>query len=50
MPQRALASGILTAGAGVGALVAPPLVILLTRLWGWRSAFWVTALMALVSG
>jgi ACS family hexuronate transporter-like MFS transporter len=46
--QRGLASGIFTAGAGVGALIAPPLVVYLMIHYGWRSAFWVTGLSGLV--
>jgi len=41
--QRGLASGIFTAGAGVGALIAPPAVTFLMLRYGWRTAFWVTA-------
>jgi len=40
--QRGLASGIFTAGAGLGALVAPPLVVFLMLRYGWRAAFWIT--------
>ena len=41
--QRGLATGIFTAGAGVGALLAPPLVVFLMLRFGWRAAFWLTA-------
>ena len=37
--QRGLASGIFTTGAGIGAVIAPPLVVFLSLKYGWRSAF-----------
>jgi len=37
--QRALATGIFQSGTSVGALVAAPLIIWLTSLYGWRFAF-----------
>lgn len=40
--QRGLASGIFTAGAGLGALIAPPLIVFLMLRYGWRAAFWIT--------
>ena len=44
--QRSLAAGIFTSGAGIGSLIAPPLVVWLSLHYGWRSAF----LIAGVSG
>ena len=46
--QRGLATGIFTAGAGVGALVAPPVVVFLMLRWGWRVAFWLPAAAGLI--
>jgi MFS transporter, ACS family, hexuronate transporter len=37
--ERALASGIFNSGAAFGAIVAPPLVVLIVLEWGWRAAF-----------
>ena len=39
--ERSLATGIVTAGSGIGAIVAPPLVGLLIHFWGWQAAFLV---------
>ena len=41
--QRGLASGIFTSGAGVGALIAPPLIVFLSLRYGWRFAFLVVS-------
>lgn len=41
--RRGLITGIFTAGAGVGALIAPPVVVFIMLHWGWRMAFWATA-------
>lgn len=40
--ERALAVGIYTAGATIGATIAPPLVVFLAAQYGWRGAFVVT--------
>ena len=37
--HRGIITGVFTAGSGVGALVAPPLVVWLTLHCGWRSSF-----------
>ena len=37
--QRGLAVGIYSAGATIGATIAPPLIASLTLIYGWRSAF-----------
>ncbi len=44
-PERGLAFGIYTAGAMVGATIAPPLIGWLALSYGWRSAFMVTGAM-----
>ncbi len=46
--QRGLAVGIYSAGATVGATIAPPLLAWLTLNYGWRSAFVVGGAMGLV--
>lgn len=40
--RRALGVGIFNAGSTMGAMIAPPLVALLTHWYGWRGAFIVT--------
>jgi ACS family hexuronate transporter-like MFS transporter len=42
--HRALALGIYTAGATIGATLAPPLVSVLSHRWGWQSVFFATGL------
>ncbi len=37
--ERSLATGIVTAGIGVGLIVAPPLIALLIAAFGWHAAF-----------
>jgi ACS family hexuronate transporter-like MFS transporter len=37
--DRALAIGIFNSGSMVGAMIAPPLIVLLNHLWGWKVAF-----------
>jgi ACS family glucarate transporter-like MFS transporter len=49
-PERGLASGWIFAGVGVGAGIAPPLIIYLLLQGGWRWAFWVCAAIGLVAG
>ena len=46
--QRGLAVGIYSAGATVGATIAPPLLAWLTLSYGWRSAFIVGGGMGLI--
>lgn len=46
--QRALAIGLYTAGATVGAVIAPLLIASLTLRFGWRSAFFLTGIAGLV--
>lgn len=45
--ERALASGIFNSGAAFGAVVAPPLVVLIVLKWGWRAAFLAVGLTAM---
>jgi ACS family hexuronate transporter-like MFS transporter len=46
--QRALATGIFSAGSGVGALIATPLLATATLHWGWRITITLTAAAGLV--
>ena len=46
--ERALAIGILNAGANVGAIVTPLIVPAIALAWGWRAAFIVTGLFSVV--
>ncbi len=46
--DRALAVGIYTAGATVGATIAPPLIAWLGGTYGWRAAFVVTGALGLI--
>jgi ACS family hexuronate transporter-like MFS transporter len=46
--ERAFAIGLFNAGANVGAIVTPLLVPLLVNLYGWRMAFVVTGVVALL--
>jgi ACS family hexuronate transporter-like MFS transporter len=42
--QRGLAMGIAIGGAALGAVIAPPLTVYLTALFGWRGTFVVTGI------
>ena len=42
--QRALAMGIAIGGSALGAVIAPPLTVYLTALFGWRGAFVATGI------
>lgn len=46
--ERSLATGIVTAGTGLGAILAPPLFAALAMTGGWRIAFLVPAILGLV--
>jgi ACS family hexuronate transporter-like MFS transporter len=46
--ERALAIGIYTAGATLGATIAPPLIAFLSKGYGWRSVFVVTGFAGLL--
>jgi ACS family hexuronate transporter-like MFS transporter len=46
--ERTLATGILNVGAGLGAAIAPPLVVYLILHYSWRSAFVVTGAVGVV--
>jgi MFS transporter, ACS family, aldohexuronate transporter len=46
--QRALATGVFQSGTSIGALVAAPLIIWLTGIYGWRFAFIAVGAVGLV--
>lgn len=46
--ERGFANGLVNAAASTGAILAPPLIVLIFTLWGWRVAFVVTGLMGFV--
>lgn len=46
--QRSLAAGIFTSGAGIGSVVAPPLVVWLSLHYGWRSTFLIAGVAGLL--
>ncbi|EQB34218.1 MFS transporter [Sphingobium ummariense] len=46
--ERGLANGLIFAGVGFGAGVAPPLITFIMLADGWRAAFWMSALIGLV--
>lgn len=46
--ERALATGIFNVGAGLGALIAPPLIGGLILVFGWRAAFVATGTIGLL--
>lgn len=46
--ERALPTGIFSSGSAVGALLAPPLIALLTLRFGWRCAFLIPGLIGML--
>ncbi|MDT2021800.1 MFS transporter [Methylocella sp. CPCC 101449] len=48
--RRGFASGLAVSGIGVGTLVMPPLAALLIGTFGWRQAYLVLGIMALIIG
>ena len=48
--ERGIANGIIFSGVGFGAGVTPPLITYLMLHYGWRSSFWVSAILGLVAG
>jgi len=45
--ERGFANGLIFAGVGFGAGVAPPLVTFIMLSYGWRASFWISALIGL---
>lgn len=48
--ERGLANGWIFAGVGAGAGLTPPLITYLMMHYGWRSSFWVCAVIGLMAG
>jgi ACS family glucarate transporter-like MFS transporter len=46
--ERGLANGIIFAGVGFGAGVAPPLVTFVMLSYGWRASFWISSAIGLI--
>jgi ACS family glucarate transporter-like MFS transporter len=49
-PERGIANGLIFAGVGFGAGVTPVLVTYVTIHFGWRSSFWMSAIIGLIAG
>jgi ACS family glucarate transporter-like MFS transporter len=48
--ERGIANGWIFAGVGAGAGLSPPLITYVMVHYGWRSSFWVCALVGLLAG
>jgi MFS transporter, ACS family, glucarate transporter len=48
--ERGIANGLIFAGVGIGAGITPPLITYCMVRYGWRSSFWVCALIGVVVG
>jgi ACS family glucarate transporter-like MFS transporter len=48
--ERGLANGLIFAGVGVGSAASPSLITYIMIHHGWRTSFWVCALLGLVAG
>jgi len=48
--ERGVANGLIFAGVGVGAGIAPPLISYFLRHYGWRSSFWASSAIGLTAG
>jgi len=48
--ERGIANGLIFAGVGMGAGITPPLITFIMLNWGWRWAFYISALIGLVAG
>ncbi|HUF44328.1 MAG TPA: MFS transporter [Aestuariivirgaceae bacterium] len=46
--ERGFANGLVNAAAATGAVLAPPLIVWIFQLWGWRPAFVITGAMGFV--
>jgi ACS family glucarate transporter-like MFS transporter len=50
MQERGLANGLIFAGVGAGAGLSPPLITYIMVHYGWRSSFWVCAIIGFAVG
>src|SRR6202048_1087554 len=48
--ERGIANGIIFAGVGVGAGITPPAISYVMIHYGWRSSFWMSAIIGLAAG
>jgi MFS transporter, ACS family, glucarate transporter len=48
--ERGIANGWIFAGVGAGAGLSPPLITFLMLRYGWRSSFWVCAIIGVIAG
>jgi ACS family glucarate transporter-like MFS transporter len=48
--ERGIANGLIFAGVGVGAGIAPTLITYVMLRYGWRSSFWMSAMLGLLVG
>jgi len=48
--ERGIANGMIFAGVGIGAGVTPVLVTYVMIHYGWRSSFWMSAIIGLIAG
>jgi ACS family glucarate transporter-like MFS transporter len=48
--ERGIANGVIFAGVGVGAGITPPAISYVMIHYGWRSSFWMSAIIGLVAG
>jgi MFS transporter, ACS family, glucarate transporter len=48
--ERGIANGIIFAGVGVGAGITPPAISYVMYHYGWRSSFWISAIIGLAAG
>jgi ACS family glucarate transporter-like MFS transporter len=48
--ERGVANGIIFCGVGFGAGITPPLITYLLLTYGWREAFWVSAVLGVAAG
>jgi len=48
--ERGIANGIIFAGVGIGGAITPPIITYLMTHHGWRSSFWICALIGLIAG
>ena len=48
--ERGLANGLIFAGVGAGAGIAPPLIAFILLHYGWRWSFWICAAIGLAAG
>jgi ACS family glucarate transporter-like MFS transporter len=48
--ERGIANGLIFAGVGAGAGVAPPLIVYIMQNYGWRTSFVISALIGLAAG